>query len=98
MDVPKPMTLEKERRNHIGKHESFSFEFPQDPCSLMDSLESVSLSVSCYVLTVDFGTPSYKFTINIGTNLISELTVLTHRRYQVHSCMSISEFIVYVGN
>jgi hypothetical protein len=50
------------------------------------------------MLTVDFGTPSYEFTVNICTYLIFWPMVLTPRRYQVHSRMSILEFVVYAGN
>jgi hypothetical protein len=51
-----------------------------------------------FLLTVNFGTPSSKFTVNICSYLIFYPMVLTPRRYQVHSRMSILQFVVYTGN
>jgi hypothetical protein len=50
------------------------------------------------LLMVDFGTPSYEFTVNICMYLIFQPMVLTPRRHQVHYSMSILEFVVYAGN
>jgi hypothetical protein len=82
------MALEEMRRDRFGGRRSS----PSIPLHWSKSDGGGAM------LTVDFGTPSYKFTVNICTYLIFYLMVLTPQRYQVHSRMSILEFVVYAGN
>jgi hypothetical protein len=49
------------------------------------------------MLTVNFGQPSHEFTFGVDIDLISKLTILTLRIYQVHTRMWFLDFIVYVG-
>jgi hypothetical protein len=49
------------------------------------------------MLTVDFDTPSYKFTVNIHTYLISKLIVLTPLVWQVRTRMWFLEYVGYTG-
>jgi hypothetical protein len=46
---------------------------------------------------VNFCQPSHEFTFGVGINLIPYSLVLTPLIYQVRSCISCLEFIVYAG-
>ena len=47
MDISK-LTLETKRRDSTYEHENFTFKTPQVSCSLLKSLEFISLSSTCY--------------------------------------------------
>ena len=48
MDKLKAPTLELEMNNSTNEHESFSFEFLHVSCSLLESLELITLSATCF--------------------------------------------------
>ena len=48
MDKLKAPTLKLEMNNSTNEHESFSFEFPRVSCSLLESLELITVSATCF--------------------------------------------------
>ena len=48
MDNLKAPTLELKKNNSTNKHEGFSFETPCDSYSLLESLESITLSATSF--------------------------------------------------
>jgi hypothetical protein len=48
MDNPLAPTLETEKKDSAVEHKSFSFETPHVSCSLLESLEFISLKTSCF--------------------------------------------------
>jgi hypothetical protein len=79
-------------RNWVLTYTRRSRRSPRWRSSFAKSGVRVSKWRASSMLMVDFGTPSYEFTVNICTYLIFELLVLTPWRYQVHSCISILNF------
>ena len=47
MDIRETPTLESKRRDSTNEHERFSFETPRVSCSLLESLELITLSATC---------------------------------------------------
>ena len=47
MDNLRAPTLELEKNDSTSKHEGFSFETPLISCSLLESLELITLSATC---------------------------------------------------
>jgi hypothetical protein len=94
--IPPDKTLADLRRGRRDKVDCWRSRYL---LQIKDSSNHVTATPRLYWLLfmVNFCQPSHEFTFGVGINLIPYSLVLTPLIYQVRSCISCLEFIVYAG-